>query len=320
MGIRHTFPIPIPLPIPMRLSIIIVSWNTKELLRECLLSALADAQDSALDAETWVVDNASSDGTPQMVRDEFPQVRLIASETNLGFAAGNNAALRALGFPDRLDSQPDAVLLLNPDTIIKPGALRAMVDFLLAEPKVGIVGANLQFGDGSFQHGAYGFPGLWQLAIELLPLPGRLYESRLNGRYPIEWYERGEPFPIDHPLGAAMMVRAEAIWQAGLLDETYKMYVEEVDWAWRIKQRGWAAYCVPSAHIVHFGGQSTGQIRTESFINLWQSRYHFYRIRYHGWRLALARKIVQWGMKRIARQTPALAEACHRVVAIWRDM
>ena len=301
------------------LAIIIVSWNVKELLRDCLLSVLADAQESALDTEIWVVDSASSDGTPQMVRDEFPQVKLIASEKNLGFAAGNNAALRALGFPARLDNQPAAVLLLNPDTIVKPGALRAMFDFLLAEPKVGIVGANLQFGDGSFQHGAYGFPGLWQLAIELLPLPGRLYESRLNGRYPIEWYERGEPFPIDHPLGAAMMVQAEAIRQVGLLDENYRMYVEEVDWAWRIKQRGWEAYCVPSAQIVHFGGQSTGQMRTESFLNLWRSRARFYRTRYHGWKFTLAQQIVRRGMRRIARQSPELAEACRTVVEIWQS-
>ena len=301
------------------LAVIIVSWNTKELLRDSLLSVLADARASALDTEIWVVDNASSDGTPQMVRDEFPQVKLIAAETNLGFAAGNNAALRAMGFPAQIDSQPDAVLLLNPDTIVKPGALRAMFDFLLAEPSVGIVGANLQFGDGSFQHGAYAFPGLWQLAIELLPLPGRLYESRLNGRYPIEWYERGEPFPIDHPLGAAMMVQAEAIRQAGLLDEGYRMYVEEVDWAWRIKAQGWAAYCVPSAHIVHFGGQSTGQVRTESFLNLWRSRARFYRLRYRGWKLALARQIVRRGMARTARQYPELADACRRVEEIWQS-
>lgn len=303
----------------MHLAIIIVSWNVKELLRDCLLSVLADARDSALAVKIWVVDNASRDGTPQMLREEFPQVRLIASKKNLGFSAGNNAALRALGFPARIDNQPDAVLLLNPDTIVKPGALRAMMNFLHTGEKIGIVGANLQFGDDTFQHGAYHFPGLWQLAIELLPLPGRLYDSQLNGRYPREWYERGEPFPIDHPLGAAMLVRAEAVRQAGLLDEAYKMYVDEVDWAWRIKARGWEAYCVPSARIVHYGGQSTGQIRAESFLNLWQSRYRFYRLRYHGWRLALACQIVRWGMKRKSRAYPELAEACRQVVEIWKS-
>ncbi len=303
----------------MTLAVIIVSWNVKSLLRDCLLSVLVDARKSALPTEIWVVDSASSDGTPQMVRDEFPQVRLIASDTNPGFAGGNNAALRAMGFPQQTDNQPDAVLLLNPDTIIKPGALRAMFDFLLGNPNVGIVGANLEYGDGAFQHGAYGFPGLWQLAIELLPLPGRWYESSLNGRYSRQLYNGNIPFVIDHPLGAAMMVRAEAVRQVGLLDEGYRMYVEEVDWAWRIKAQGWQAYCVPSARIVHFGGQSTGQVRAESFINLWRSRHRFYQIRYHGWKYRLARQIVRWGMTRKMRQSPELAAACQQVKQIWRE-
>ena len=213
----------------MKLAIVIVSWNVKDLLRDCLESVLIDIQDSRINAEILVVDSASADGTAQMVREEFPQVRLIASETNLGIAGGNNAALRAMGFPQSQVDQPDAVLLLNPDTLIKPNALKNMLDFLAATPDAGIVGANLVFGDGSFQHGAYGFPGLWQLAIELLPLPGRFYESRLNGRYSFRLYESNDPFPIDHPLGAAMMVRADAIRQAGIMDEGYHMYVEEVD-------------------------------------------------------------------------------------------
>lgn len=304
----------------MKLAIIIVSWNVKDLLRDCLESVLIDRQDSQINAEIWVVDNASADGTPQILREEFPQVKLIAAESNLGFAGGNNAALRAMGFPQNQPDQPDAVLLLNPDTLIKPNALKNMLDFLAANPTVGIVGANLVFGDDSFQHGAYGFPGLWQLAIELLPLPGRLYESRLNGRYPFRLYENGEPFPIDHPLGAAMLVRAEAIRQAGMMDESYHMYVEEVDWAKRIKTRGWAAYCVPSARIVHFGGQSTAQIRTESFINLWQSRHRFYRIHYGRLKFWAAQKIVQIGIKRKAKQSPELAEVCRQVQQIWRGM
>ncbi len=303
----------------MKLALIIVSWNVKDLLRDALESALIDIQDSQINAEIWVVDNASADGTAQMLREEFPQVRLIAGETNLGFAGGNNAALRAMGFPKKQNGQPSAVLLLNPDTLIKPNAFKNMLDFLAANPTVGIVGANLVFGDGSFQHGAYGFPGLWQLAIELLPLPGRLYENRLNGRYPLRLYEGDDPFPIDHPLGAVMMVRADAIWQAGIMDEGYQMYVEEVDWAKRIKSRGWAAYCVPSAKIVHFGGQSTGQIRTESFINLWKSRHRFYCTHYGRLKFWLAQKIVRIGIARKAKQLPELAEACRQVQQIWKN-
>jgi hypothetical protein len=303
-----------------QLAIIIVSWNVKDLLRDCLNSTLADLAAGDLTAEVWVVDSASTDGSAEMVRAEFPTVKLIASRENLGFTGGNNTALRALGFPQQRADQPEAVLLLNPDTLVRPGALKSMLAFMLARPEVGIVGANLSYGDGGFQHGAYAFPGLWQLAIELFPLPGRLYESRLNGRYPRKRYTTSRPFPIDHPLGAAMMVRAEAIRQVGLLDESYWLYVEEVDWAWRIKSAGWLAYCVPTARIVHFGGQSTSQIKGESFINLWRSRYRFYDRYYGRLRFRLAGLLVQLGMARKMKEQPELAETFRTVQKIWRGL
>ncbi|RME69418.1 MAG: glycosyltransferase family 2 protein [Chloroflexi bacterium] len=289
----------------MTLAIIIVNWNVKDLLADCLRSVEAELARSGLPAQVWVVDNASTDGSAEMVRDQFPSVRLIASSRNLGFAGGNNAALRALGFGDPSlpgDRLPEAVLLLNPDTRVHPGALTAITGFLADRPRAGIVGARLVYGDGSFQHSAFDFPGLRQLAIELLPLPARLTETRLNGRYPRAWYEQGRPFRIGHPLGAAMTVRREAIRQAGLLDEQYHMYVEEVDWSLRITRAGWEAYCVPAAVITHLGGQSTGQIKTTSFINLWTSRYRFYRKHYAGPKVWLARQIVRAGMRRLARR------------------
>jgi hypothetical protein len=159
---------------------------------------------------------------------------------------------------------------------------------------------------------------LWQLAIELVPLPGRLYESRLNGRYDRSLYQGEVPFPIDHPLGAVMLVRGEAIRQVGLLDERYHVYVEEIDWSWRIKAAGWQAYCVPTARIVHLGGQSTGQVQAESFINLWRSRYRFYSRYYSGFKLLMARWLVRWGMGRKMKETPAAAETFQRVQKIWR--
>jgi GT2 family glycosyltransferase len=233
---------------------------------------------------------------------------LIDSEKNLGFAAGNNAALRAIGFGagqqpnEQYPGLPNAVLLLNPDTELFPGALQTLVEFLNNTPKAGIAGAQLVYGDGSFQHSVFDFPGLWQLAIELLPLPGRLVESRLNGRYPRSLYEQGQPFKVGHPLGAAMCVRREAVEQAGLLDERYHMYVEEVDWSKRIVAAGWEVHCVPAAKVTHFGGQSTGQIQTSSFVNLWTSRHQFYRRHYHPLKVWLAARIVQAGMYRQGKQ------------------
>lgn len=285
------------------LAVIIVNWNVADLLAACLRSVLADLAASRLAGQVWVVDNASTDGSVDLLRRDFPGVRLIASEKNLGFAGGNNAALRAMGFPGRDEPAPDlpaAVLLLNPDTEVHPGALAALAGFLQSHPRAGIAGARLVYGDGSFQHSVFAFPGLWQLAIELLPLPGRLAESRLNGRYPRLLYESGRPFRVGHPLGAALCARREAIQQAGLLDEGYPMYVEEVDWSRRIASAGWEAYCVPEAVVTHLGGQSTGQARLESFINLWAGRYRFYRRSYHPVKVWLAGWIVRLGMQRKA--------------------
>lgn len=319
----------------MKLAVIIVSWNVKDLLADCLRSVQADLSGGWLSADIWVVDNASGDGSVEMLRRDFPAVRLITSPTNLGFAGGNNAALRAIGFGDAgkpAEELPDAVLLLNPDTVVHPGALISLAEFLAHTPQAGIAGARLLYGDGSFQHSAFDFPGLWQLAFDLLPMPGRLVESGLNGRYFPSQYNGGKPFEIGHPLGAAMCVRREAILQAGLLDEQYHMYVEEVDWSKRITAAGWRAFCVPSAVITHLGGQSTGQIKTESFINLWRSRARFYRKFYGPARLWAARNIVAIGMRRKANadrqaaargelSADALAERLdtyRRVTRIWQ--
>jgi GT2 family glycosyltransferase len=276
-----------------------------------------------------------------MLRRDFPEVHLIASDRNLGFAAGNNAALRAIGFTDSsrsstipaTETRPAAVLLLNPDTELHPGALQNLVEFLRRTPQAGIAGARLLFGDGSFQHSVFDFPGLWQLAIELLPGPGRLVESRLNGRYPRRLYQQGQPFKVGHPLGAAMCVRREAIDQVGLLDEQYHMYVEEVDWSKRIQAAGWQVYCVPAAKVTHLGGQSSTQIQTTSFVNLWRSRRRFYAKHYSPLKVWLARQIVQLGMRRLARQAGQAAQrgeldqtvlaerlqSYKQVADIWRD-
>ncbi len=290
----------------LNLAIIIVSWNVRDMLAACLRSVQADLANSRLSGQIWVVDNASTDKSVAMLRHDFPNVRLIANHKNLGFAGGNNAALRAIGFsvpPSITGAEilPEAVLLLNPDTEVHLGALQAMYGFLQNTPKAGIAGARLLYGDGSFQHSAFAFPGLWQLIIELLPVPGRLIESRLNGRYAQAQYNSGKPFQVGHPLGAAMCVRREAIQEAGLLDEQYHMYVEEIDWSKRITAAGWQSYCVPKAVVTHFGGQSTGQIRISSFINLWTSRYQFYCNHYHPLKVWLARQIVKAGMHHRAK-------------------
>ena len=293
------------------LAIVIVNWNVRDMLAACLHSVQSDLAHSRLSAQIWVVDNASTDGSVEMLRRDFPNIHLIASTENLGFAAGNNAALREMGFADPQSGSnadpektrlPGAVLLLNPDTEVHHGALQALVDFFENNPTAGIAGARLVYGDGTFQHSAFDFPGLWQLAIELLPRPNRLADSSLNGRYPRLLYDHGHPFKVGHPLGAAMCVRREAIAQVGLLDEQYHMYVEEVDWSKRIVAAGWESYCVPAAKVTHFGGQSSSQIQTASFLNLWTSRRRFYGKYYSRLKVWLATQIVRIGMRRKAAE------------------
>lgn len=288
------------------LAVVIVTWNVRDMALDCLRSVFDDFGRSQVQGSVWVVDNASTDGTVGAIRaafppGDYPNLDVLTPGQNLGFARGNNLALRRIGFPDG-DGLPDYVLLLNPDTYVVPGAFRALIDGMEATG-AGLAGARLSYGDGSFQHGAFHVPGLMQLAIELFPMPGRLYESRLNGRYPRDWYAGGEPFEVGHPLGAAFMLRREAIRQTGLFDEQFELYCEEIDWAMRIRAAGWPVVCVPSAEIVHYLGQSSTQVRPRAIVSLWTSRLRLYRKHYGVLRNLLARWIMRIGLNRLIRAT-----------------
>jgi len=277
------------------LGIIVVSWNVCDLLVGCLESVFGERPQTKI----VVVDNASRDGSAEMVRSRFPQVRLIVSEKNLGFAGGNNVGIRYWGLDTPIPDVrcPRYVLLLNPDTVARSNALETMVHFMDATPQAGICGARLVYGDGSFQHSAFSFPGLWQIVLDAPGVHPHMLDSRLNGRYSRKLYADGQPFEIDHPLGASFMARAEAIRQAGLMDEGFHMFCEEIDWAWRIKKAGWKAYCVPQAEIVHYSGQSTGQVRPDMIVALWTSRLRLYQKHYSVWKLAAAKWLVRRKMR-----------------------
>lgn len=290
------------------LSIVIVSFNTRQLLKECLDSVYASLAESTLTSEVIVVDNASSDGSAAMVRKHFPQARLIANENNRGFAVANNQALRALGYGIGDASHPpppEYVMLLNPDTIVGASALNRLVRFMDENPQAGACGAKLLHSNGSFQHSAFAFPTLFQLFLDFFPINYRLTNSRLNGRYPRRLYQAGEPFPIDHPLGAALMVRREVIEQVGLLDEQFFIYCEEIDWCLRIKAAGWGIWCVPEAEIVHHVARSTRQFRDEMFVALWKSRYQLFEKHYSRLFQWMARCIVRSGLWTEARRARA---------------
>jgi len=280
-------------------AICIVSYNTAQLSCDCLRSVYEVIAGDGIDAEVWVLDNASSDGSADRVAETFPQVALLRSAENLGFAGGNNRIIdqiREGGHP------PRHLLLLNSDTIVQQGALRSLVTFLDANPSAGVAGARLTYGDGSFQHAAFRFPTLAMTFFDFWPLHHRLSDSWLNGRYPRRTYERGRAFAIDHPLGAAMAVRWEVVEQLGAFDTRYFMYCEEIDWCMRIREAGWTIYCVPAAHVVHLGGQSARQFRERMFVALWSSRYKLFGRHYGPCYRWAVRRIVRAGLRREGRR------------------
>lgn len=297
-------------------AVIIVSWNVRDYLVKCLRSVFAEFNRSGLQGEVWVVDNASTDGTVALLGDLFPQVHLLVNEQNAGFGAANNQGMR-----EAAEFKPRYYFLLNPDTFLNPGALKELVCCLDNRPEAGMAGARLVYGDGRFQHSAFYFPGLTQLTFDLFPMPGRLYDSRLNGRYARSLYQRqGKPFAIDHPLGATMLVRAEVAEATKGFDESYQLYCEEIDWSWRVQAAGWKIYAVPGAEIVHYGGESTRQVPARATISLWRSRAQLYRQHHGRTKLAVARWLVVKGMRRKAGQAtdPELKRAYEEIIHIWQ--
>ncbi|MCC6457011.1 MAG: glycosyltransferase family 2 protein [Caldilineaceae bacterium] len=322
----------------MEIAVVIINYNTRELLRRSLSSLIRAQRPPGCNLTIIVVDNASHDGSDEMVTREFPQVTLVASFTNLGFTGGNNLALYLLGFrvtpptlashlaPAPRSTPPDFVLLLNPDAEVAEDAITEWLGWMERLPSAGICGAHLRYGDGSFQHGAFQFPSLAQVTLDFFPLVGlpgtqRLRDSRWNGRYPMVKWQGNAPFPVDFVLGAAMFVRAAAINDIGGLDDGYFMYCEEMDWALRMQEAGWRVYAIPTAHVTHHEGQSSRQVRWDAYERLWRSRFRFYRKhaqRYPApYRLAL-RLLVRLGAawrSRQARQRFATGAATGKEIA-----
>jgi GT2 family glycosyltransferase len=256
-------PCPVIVRINMsRLSVIIVNYRTGGLVIDCLRSLAAEVG-RAPDFRVTVVDNASGDGSASAIWEAIrggpwhDWAGVVALENNVGFAGGNNAVLRpVLASPE----PPPYVLLLNPDTVVRPGALRALVDFMEGHPEVGIAGSRLEDPDGTPQRSAFRFP---TLASELeggirLGLVSRLLHRRVVAP-PVQ----REPHPTDWVAGASMIVRRAVFESVGLLDESYFLYFEEVDFCLRARRAGWSCWYVPGSRVVHLVGQSSGVTDTK---------------------------------------------------------
>lgn len=246
----------------MDVSIIIVNWNTKELLLGCLKSIYDTTTGSNI--EVIVVDNGSHDGSSQALKENFPRVKLIQNSENQGFAKANNQAL--------LSAAGRYILLLNSDALLTDGSLTGLVNFMDKTPQAGIAACQYINRDGSKQNSFDNFP---TLATELLNKT--LLKTIFPQKYPSKKKEYHEPMEVDSVIGACMIVRKKAIKQVGMLDEDYFFFMEETDWCFRMEKAGWKIYHLPEIKVYHLQGQSKEKNPSKAWIEYYRSSYIFFK-------------------------------------------
>ncbi len=253
----------------MDLAIVIVNYNTRDLLRECLASVYGSQGEFS--CEVWVVDNASTDDSAEMVAAEFPQAHLIRSEVNGGYSYANNLALREI--LDLGCHIPSYVLLLNSDTLLPPSALADMLAFMGGHPEAGAAGPRLVRASGELDLACRrSFPTPINSFYKLFGLSRLFPHSPRFARYNLTFLDPDETVEVDSVAGSFMMVCREAIQQVGLLDESFFMYGEDLDWAYRMKAAGWKVYYNAEVRVLHYKGESSKQSR--------KAHYEFYRAMY----------------------------------------
>jgi GT2 family glycosyltransferase len=245
----------------MDISIIIVNWNTRELLKNCLASIKETVR--GLSCEVIVVDNASSDGSVAMLRDSFPETIVIENRDNKGFGAANNQAMRVM--------KGRYALLLNSDAVLCEHAVERLFSFMESHAEAAMACGQLLNADGSKQNSIASFPNLLMLLMN-----ASLLEYLFPARFPSKRYNCERPLEVDSCIGACLMVRKKAIDGVGMFDERYFFFFEETDWALRMSRAGWKSFHLPEAQIYHLQGQSIGR-DIRSRVEFYRSRYQFFR-------------------------------------------
>lgn len=236
------------------LSIIILNYNVKDLLLNCLDSIYANK--GKLDRwQVIVVDNASSDGSVEAVKDKFPQVEVIENKANIGFAAGNNVGVKKAKSP--------VILFLNPDTVIKGPAIQKCLEVLLSDPDIGAVGCKVELPDGRMDYSCHrGFPTLWNSFAYFSGLAKKFPHSPLLAGYTASYLDITKPHEVDCISGTFLMVRKTAGEQIGFWDEDYFFNGEDIEFCYSLKEKGWKIYFYPDAKIIHYKGSSSGLWQT----------------------------------------------------------
>jgi N-acetylglucosaminyl-diphospho-decaprenol L-rhamnosyltransferase len=310
------------------LAIIVVNYNTRDLLAPCLNSVYASKCEHAY--QVIVVDNRSTDGSAAMVAERFPQVMLIASDRNGGFGYANNLGLRylaaqagcpvgkpggarlAAGGPPHGAQPPgevpesgsspfkfpcDFVLFLNPDTVLSANALQATVDFLAEHPQAAVVGPKVIKPDGTLDLACRrSFPTPTSGLFKLAGLSRLFPKSRALARYNLTYLNDDETAEVDSVMGAYMLVRGEALAQAGLFDERFFMYGEDLDLAFRLKERGWKVYYYPAVEVLHHKGASSRKQSERSIREFYRAMHVFYRKHYAGTTIGPINAVVSMGI------------------------
>ena len=253
-------------------SVVIVSWNAKYFLAHCLESLAGPVCDYGM--EILVVDNASTDGSAELVAQRFPGIRLIQNVANLGFAKANNIGIR--------QSTGKYVCLVNSDVRVLPDCITMLVDFCEAHSDVGMAGPRVLDGEGKLQRSCRGFPSVWNMFCRALALDALFPQSRLWGGYLLPYWEHDTLRPVDILSGCFWLVRRAALPKVGLLDEGFFMYGEDMDWCKRFWANGWRLMFVPTAVAIHYGGASSANAPVQCFIEKQRADLRYWR-KHHGW-------------------------------------
>lgn len=291
------------------LGIVVVNYNTRDLLRNCLRTVYASRGDFTF--EVCVVDNHSTDGSAEMVADEFPQVRRIVNPENRGYPVANNQGLHLLGYPDDPES-PRFALLLNPDTELPLDGLAEMLAFMDAHPEAGVAGPKLVRQDGSLDLACRrSFPSPEVSFYRFSGLARLFPRSRRFGRYNMTYLDPDVMTEVDAVVGAFMMIRREAIAQVGLMDEVFFMYGEDLDWCYRIKAAGWKVYYNPEVTVLHIK-RAASRRNALAQVEFWRAMDYFYRKHYAAqtpWPLHILVLGAIWGRTTLERWRWRLAGA-----------
>lgn len=260
-----------------KLCVSIISYNSLNFLKECLDSLLSYPPDKGY--KIVVVDNASSDGSPEFIKNSYPQIKLIINNTNIGFAAANNQAIKS--------SKSEYVLLINSDCQVYKDSLNKLIEFMDSTPNVGVIGPKIINSDGSIQFSCRKFPSILNAGLHSI-LTNIVPNNPFSRKYKLVDINRDNPFEVDWVSGSCMLIRRDALDNAGLMDEHYFMYVEDVDLCYQMWKKNWKVFYFPYSEILHHIGGSTTDKKIKASIMMQKSIFYFFWKNYKkSWKILL---------------------------------